>query len=96
MEKQFAKKLRNQVTAYSMLEWAVALEDDGQALIRDLKIRDVIALGMQRANAERIIADGWLYRLERTKKYQVPSPQDADQGSKKVTQRWNKYTLNYV
>ena len=64
---RFAKKMRNQVTAYSMLEWAIALDDEAQALVQDLKIREVIKQGMQRANAERIIAEGWLYRLEKNK-----------------------------
>ena len=96
VQERFAKKMRNQVTAYSMLEWAIALDDEAQALVQDLKIREVIKQGMQRANAERIIAEGWLNRLEKNKQQHMPSPQDADQGLKRVPQRWNKHALNYM
>ena len=93
VQKDFAKRMRNQVTVYRMLEWAVALDVEAQTLVRDLKIREVIKQGIYRANAERVIADGWLYRLQRQQ--QTPPPQDADRGAG-VPKRWNHHAFSYM
>ena len=93
VQKQFAKRMRNRVTVYRMLEWAIALDVEAQALVQDLKIREVIKQGIQRANAERIIAEGWLYRLQ--KQQHTPPPQDADQKAQ-VPQRWNRHAFAYM
>ena len=67
----FAKQMRDKVTVYRILEWAVALDTEAQVLVQELKIRTVLRQGMHRANAERIIAEGWLHRLNK----QQPPPQ---------------------
>ena len=65
VQEQFIRQMRDQVTVYKILEWAVALDNGAPTLVHQLKIRTVLREGISRANAERIFAEGWLYRLDK-------------------------------
>ena len=68
VQERFVKQMKDQVTVYKILEWAVALDTGAPTLVQELKVNTVLQEGISRANAERIFAEGWLHRLDKDKK----------------------------
>ena len=82
VQERFVKQMRDQVTVYKILEWAIALDTGAPTLVHQLKIKNLLREGISRANAERIFAEGWLLRLDKKqrpaqRRGQVPQPKES-------------------
>ena len=86
--------MRDQVTVYKILEWAVALDNGAPTLVHQLKIKTVLREGISRANAERIFAEGWLFRLD--KKMRSPPRRNQFPKLKESKHRKNILTMQML